>query len=212
MAFSEPEVRVLFPVPLVTIRLDGADELNRRLLGEVDRRRTSEPGLDRSNRYGWHSALDLFDRPEPAHTQLAREIEAMVAAVTAKLIPNLPDAVEMAHEGWVNVSPTHAINAPHDHPGGFWSGTYYVQVPTPDDGADNLSGAIEFIDPRGSIGANARLETPFTRGKFTARPVAGMCLMWPSFLRHWVHPNRSSGDRVSVAFNSRFIRATDVSA
>lgn len=212
MAFSEPEVRVLFPVPLVDIRLDGSDELNRRLLREIGQRQKSEQGLDRSNRYGWHSALDLFNRSEPAHAELAREIEAIVAAVTAKLVPDMPGSVRLAHEGWVNVSPTHAINAPHEHPGSFWSGTYYVQVPQPDDGEDKFSGAIEFIDPRGSIGANARIETPFTRGKFTARPVAGMCLMWPSFLRHWVHPNRSSADRVSVAFNSRFVREAIVPA
>ena len=103
-------------------------------------------------------------------------------------------------------SPTHAMNSPHDHPGCFWSGTYYVHVPTPEDESDRQSGAIEFIDPRGSIGSNAGLETPFTRGKFTARPSNGTCFIWPSFVRHWVHPNRSGEDRVSIAFNSRFTR------
>ena len=68
------------------------------------------------------------------------------------------------------------------------------------------SGALEFIDPRGSIGSKAGLETPFTRGKFTARPAAGNCLMWPGFVRHWVYPNRSPEERVSIAFNSRIAR------
>ena len=206
MAFDEPEVRVLFPVPFATIRLNGFEELNSRLLAEIAERRESEPGIDRSNRYGWHSKLDFFDRAEPAHRELAGEIEAMVAAMTARLAPDLPAALEAVHEGWVNVSPTHAMNSPHDHPGSFWSGTYYVQVPQPDDAEDKQSGAIEFIDPRGSIGSNARVETPFTRGRFTARPAAGTCLIWPSFMRHWVHPNRSAEDRVSIAFNSRFTR------
>jgi hypothetical protein len=80
-----------------------------------------------------------------------------------------------------------------------------VQIPEADR-SDRQSGAIEFIDPRGSIGSNAGLETPFTRGKFTARPAAGTCFIWPSFVRHWVHPNRSAEDRVSIAFNSRYIR------
>ena len=74
MAFDEPQMRVLFPVPFVTIRLDGFEELNRRLLGEIGERRKAEPGIDRSNRYGWHSALDFFDRAEPAHAELAGEI------------------------------------------------------------------------------------------------------------------------------------------
>lgn len=210
MAFSEPEVRVLFPVPFVTIRLDNAAELNERLLTEIAERRAIEPGVDRSNRYGWHSDLDFFDRQEPAHAQLAAEIEAMVAAATARLAPDLPARLRTIHEGWVNVSPIHAMNSPHDHPGSFWSGTYYVHVPEADE-ADPRAGAIEFLDPRGSIGSNANFETPFTRGKFTVRPVAGTCLIWPSFMRHWVYPNRSPEDRVTVAFNSRFTRGAKIS-
>jgi uncharacterized protein (TIGR02466 family) len=205
MAFDEPEVRVLFPVPFVTIRLQDAETLNPRLLAEIEQRRKVEPGIDRSNRYGWHSALDLFDRREPAHAQLAREIDAMVSSVTAKLVPDAPAGIGTSHEGWVNVSPTNAMNSPHDHPGSFWSGTYYVHIPEADE-SDRQSGAIEFLDPRGSIGSNAGLETPFTRGKFTARPAAGTCFIWPSFVRHWVHPNRSAEDRVSIAFNSRYTR------
>jgi uncharacterized protein (TIGR02466 family) len=206
MSFEEPEVRVMFPVPLVTIKLRNADKLNQRLLDEIAKRRKSEPGIERSNRYGWHSAPDLFQRVEPAHAELAREIDAMVAAASAKLMPELPTDLNARHEGWVNVSPTHAMNAPHDHPGVFWSGTYYIKVPLPANREDKLSGAIEFIDPRGSIGTNARMETPFTRSKFTVRPAAGTLLLWPSFVKHWVHPNQAKEERVSVAFNSWFSR------
>ena len=208
MPFQDPEVRVLFPVPLLTIRLDGSEALNRRLLAEIAKRRESEPGVRRSNRRGWHSAPDLFERTEPAHAELVREIKAMVAASTAKLMPELPRDFVGTHEGWINVSPTHAMNSPHDHPGAFWSGTYYVQVPLPADDEDKFSGAIEFIDPRGSIGTNARVEAAFTRGKFVVRPVAGTCLLWPSFLKHWVHPNHAEQDRVTIAFNSWFARRT----
>ena len=204
MAFDEPEIRVLFPVPFVTIRLHGHDALNRRLRREIRQRREAEPGIDRSNRYGWHSAVDFFDRKEPAHAELARHIKAMVAATTAKLIPDLAHSLDAILEGWVNASPTHAMNAPHDHAGAFWSGTYYVHVPAPDDQADKLSGALEFIDPRGAIGTSARIDTPFTRPKFTVRPAAGTCLLWPSFIRHWVHPNTSAEERVAIAFNGWF--------
>jgi uncharacterized protein (TIGR02466 family) len=206
MAFSEPEVRVMFPVPLVTMRLADADKLNAKLLREIGARRQSEEGIERSNRYGWHSATDLFQRREPAHAKLAAEIDAMVGAATAKLMPDLPAEMKVRHEGWVNVNPTHALNAPHDHPGVFWSGTYYISVPLPPADKDKLSGAIEFIDPRGSIGNSARMDTPFTRSKFTIRPAAGTLLLWPSFVRHWVHPNQSAEERVTASFNSWFVR------
>ena len=74
------------------------------------------------------------------------------------------------------------------------------------EGEDSLSGAIEYIDPRGAIGTNARFETPFTRTKFTIRPEVGTCLLWPSYVKHWVYPNGSADERVTVAFNSWFNR------
>ena len=206
MAFDEPAVRLLFPVPLVTVRLHDCTALNARLLAEIGARRAAEPGIDRSNRYGWHSDNDLFARTEPAHRKLAEELRAIVASSSAKLMPDLPGDLIPSHDGWVNVNPPGAMNAPHDHPGAFWSGVYYVQVPPPADPDDQLSGAIEFIDPRGSIGTNARFDTPITRTKFTVRPAAGTCLLWPSYLKHWVHPNQSAQDRVTIAFNSWFNR------
>jgi uncharacterized protein (TIGR02466 family) len=206
MSFQDPEVRVLFPVPFLTVRVDGFEELNRDLLKEIAVRRRTETGIRKSNHLGWHSAVDLFERTEPAQARLANELGAIIAACTAKVAPDLPKYLSGKHEGWINVSPSHAMNSPHDHPGAFWSGTYYVHVPPPDDPDDKFSGAIEFIDPRGSLGTNAKLETPFTRAKFTIRPAAGTCLLWPAFLKHWVHPNRSGAERVTIAFNSSFAR------
>ena len=207
MPFNEPEVRVLFPVPLLTFQLAGAAALNARLLPEVAERRRREPGVQRSNRNGWHSNNDLFARTEPAQAELALEIAAMLEAATAKLVPELPATMTAKVEGWINVGGLNAFNAPHDHPGVFWSGCYYVQVPAVDDADDVFAGAIEFLDPRGSIGSNGMIGAPFTRANFTARPAPGQCLIWPSFVKHWVHPNRSESERVTVAFNGWFVRA-----
>ena len=136
----------------------------------------------------------------------SREDKPLGTMGPLKLIPDLPADLAIRHEGWINASPRHAMNAPHDHPTVFWSGCYYVQVPTPDDPDDGFSGALEFIDPRGAIGSTARVEAPFTRKRFTFRPRSGTCLLWPAFLKHWVHPNRSDEERVSAAFNSWFVR------
>lgn len=207
MPFEDLDVGVLFPVPFITVKLKDSEELNRALLAEIAKRRRDEPGIDRSNRYGWHSEPDLFARTEPAHKKLISAIDGIVAAATKRLLPGLPGGLKVRHEGWINVNPTHAMNAPHDHPGAFWSGCYYIHVPPPDDPEDQLSGSIEFIDPRGALGSSAKIETPFTRSKCTVKPVPGTCLLWPSFLKHWVHPNNSSQERVSVAFNSWYSRS-----
>ena len=45
MPFKDPQVRLLFPVPFITIQLDDSEALNTRLLKEIAKRRRSEPGM-----------------------------------------------------------------------------------------------------------------------------------------------------------------------
>lgn len=209
MAFDAPEVNVLFPVPLLKFKLQGHQALNRGLLAEIAERRRAEEGKVASNRYGgWHSDKDLFERKEPAHAQLAAELTAMLEAATAKMLPDAKrDQLRMFSEGWINVNPTHALNAPHDHTGSFWSGCYYVHVPKPEGDQDPLSGVIEFLDSRGQLGEGRGIPSPFTRGNHLMRPTAGTALIWPGFLKHWVHPNASAEERVTIAFNAWFKKA-----
>lgn len=199
----------MFPVPLLMTTLGDCENLNRRFAEEAIARRAVEPGVDRSNRYGWHSNADFFQRKEPAHAELAGRIRDFVQNATRQTMPKLPANLAATCEGWVNINPTHAFNSPHDHPGSFWSGTYYAQVPLPDRDEDKMSGAIEFLDPRGSLGTSARIETPFTRSKFTLRPAAGTLLLWPGYIRHWVYPNMSKEDRFTVSFNAWYNRPKD---
>ena len=196
----------MFPVPLL-MQVEECEDLNRRFVAEALARRSSEAGVDRSNRYGWHSNADFFQRKEPAHAEVAAKIRAFVEQATKQMMPKLPKDLAVACEGWVNINPTHALNSPHDHPGSFWSGTYYAQIPLPEREEDKMSGAIEFLDPRGSLGTSARIETPFTRTKFTLRPAAGTLLLWPGYVRHWVYPNMSKEERFTVSFNAWFNRS-----
>ncbi len=204
MAFDDFQVRTIFPIPLVTTKLGDADRLNKLLLGEIAERRSQEEGVTRSNLGGWDSAPDLFARKEPGHAELAGLIDQAVRKASDQLMSGVTAKADMRYDGWVHVGPTGSMRGPHDHAGSFWSGTYYVAVPAAAEG-DEQSGAIEFVDPRGSIGTNALIRTPFTEPRFIVRPVAGSLLLWPSFLKHWAHPNRSEEERVTVAFNAWFV-------
>ena len=117
MSFKEPEALSLFPNPFLTVRVDDSEALNRDLLKEITKRRDAELGIKRSNQVGWHSATDFFQRSEPAHARLAADLAAIVAACTAKMMSDAAKDMLVRHEGWVNVNPTNALNAPHDHPG-----------------------------------------------------------------------------------------------
>lgn len=196
-------IQTLFPTPLATFTVDEAETLNRELLQEIEKRRASEQGEKKSNRQGWHSAYDLFSRKENAQARLAGIIREAVEQLTIKLAPHADLAkLRLDCDGWINVNPTGAYNTPHDHPGNLWSGTYYVATPDGGDAHDQ-SGRIEFIDSRSGLADNL-VKAPFAASKCGIRPKAGMLLIFPANLLHWVHPNAAAEDRVTIAFNARF--------
>lgn len=196
-------IQGLFPTPLATFHVDDAETLNRELLTEISRRREAEGGAARSNRQGWHSAYDLFKRKEKAQARLAAIIREAVTQATMKLAPNSDlSKLQMECDGWINVNPTGAYNTPHDHPGNLWSGAYYVAVPPAAEG-DPSSGSIEFIDTRASL-ATSHIKAPFTGARSSLQPKPGTLLLFPANVVHWVHPNTSEQDRITIAFNARF--------
>ena len=203
MPLELTDVRTLFPTPLVTFTIDDAD-LNRELLAEIEQRRASEPGLDRSNRQGWHSVSDFFQRREPAQAKLAGFMREAVLQATRQMAPDIDlSRLEMRCDGWINSSPTGAYNSPHDHAGSLWSGVYYVAMPT--DGADEArsSGRLEFLSSHRGLGKGP-ITAPFTASKLSVRPKPGWLLLFPSNVLHWVHPNASGEERVTIAFNAQF--------
>jgi uncharacterized protein (TIGR02466 family) len=191
----------LFQSPvLVFEKAEGAD-LNRRLLAEFDERRRRSDGISRSNRGGWHSEDDFFRRQEPASKELAQFIVQSLTTAERQYVKIEGERkAEVKLEGWINVNPRSAFNAPHTHPNFAWSGCYYVNQPVVEDGR---SGAIEFLDPRAGIGGWPMTKSELTRTKVTMRPKPGTLLIFPSYLVHWVYPNEQEEERVSVAFNAR---------
>ncbi len=102
---------------------------------------------------------------------------------------------------WMNANPPGGFNAPHTHPGAHWSGVYYVSQPTVETGT---SGMIEFLDPRTDLPNWRILKSPAFRAKKKIRPAAGEIVIFPSYLMHWVYPNETDEERVSIAFNATF--------
>src|SRR5688572_31411066 len=87
MSFKVKSVETLFPTPLVICEIEDAARLNAALLDEIRERRRIEKSPPRSNRHGWQSQKDLFDRPEPAHRELAEAITKLVAQATKRMVP-----------------------------------------------------------------------------------------------------------------------------
>lgn len=195
-------IQPLFYSPLSIFQLENAEELNLKLLAETAARREHSPGLHRSNIRGWHSEDDFFDRAEPGCQTLRGHIIAAIRACTQSVSNGFDfGRFGIQAEGWINVLEPGGLNAPHDHPGWVWSGSYYIKVPEID---RDRSGNIEFFDPRTNVRTLTVDGAACFASNYPIKPQAGMLLIFPAYLRHWVYPNQSQEERVTVAFNARF--------
>ncbi|WP_066377811.1 MULTISPECIES: TIGR02466 family protein [unclassified Anabaena] len=102
-------------------------------------------------------------------------------------------------KAWVNVNPTGGYNVVHNHPNAFFSGVYYLQ-------ADQDSGEIAFLNPVSEQGLTMPHElihqsSIYTSDRYFYSPRKDLLLLFPSYINHYVHPNKSSEDRICVAFN-----------
>jgi uncharacterized protein (TIGR02466 family) len=209
-------VEALFYSPLLQFQISDCEALNRQLLEETDAIRARSSGVTKSNKKGWQSDADFFRRTEPGYTALRNHIVEAVLEATRRLSPNFDfKSNEPQMEGWINVNPPGAFNAPHTHPGSALSGTYYVSIPpdsvsiapeSPSIAPDAKSGTFEFIDPRVNAGSlSIEGATCFDHGVFV-KPKDGLMIIFPSYLRHWVYPNEEESERVSIAFNIRYLK------
>jgi hypothetical protein len=149
---------------MIALHQMEADGLNQRLLEEVLALWRTEPSADRSLSGEWRSRHDLFQR-NGACEKLCRTILKLSDGIVA--------------DGWINVNPPGAFNAPHCHPNARIAGVYYVATP---EGCGDLE----------------LLNGPKRR---SLAPQAGMFVLFPADIYHWVCPNKSSELRVSISWN-----------
>ena len=90
-------------------------------------------------------------------------------------------------------------NAPHIHPESAWSGVYYVDAGD-SDATDPHSGCLELLDPRPAASGVNTPGDPFGH-PVRIVPRAGLLVVFPSWLTHWVHPHSGSRERIAISFN-----------
>ncbi len=200
--FDTAEADFLFATPLARFTVKDHERLDKALLAEGARLRAIDEGVQKSNRGGWHSEGNIFDNP----ADCIQELRALATSAIHDLTRNISSKVDPAKltmklSGWMNANPMGGFNAPHTHPGAHWSGVYYVNQPDVEEGN---SGMIEFLDPRSDLPNWRILRADAFRLKKKIRPRAGEIVLFPSYLMHWVYPNESSEERVTIAFNATF--------
>ncbi len=98
---------------------------------------------------------------------------------------------------WVNLMPEGCYHAFHHHPHSVVSGTYYVDVP-------RGSSPLRIEDPRAPL----FMASPMRRIQEDLVPRAGEVILFESWLKHEVPPNRMKGLRISVSFNYELDRSS----
>lgn len=202
---KQTKYQKLFSTPLMRFKVQDCAVLNAALLMEGEQLRAGSSGVSKSNRGGWHSEGNLFESETPSIVQIKEAARDAVLTVTNKVNEKFnPDDFNLKLFAWMNANPVGGYNAPHTHPGAHWSGVYYVAQPDIEEGS---SGMIEFLDPRSDMQHWKILGASAFQQKLTFRPSVGDLIVFPSYLMHWVHPNQSREERVSIAFNATFRRS-----
>ena len=102
--------------------------------------------------------------------------------------------------GWINVNGPGDYNTPHCHPGGTWSGVYYIRTGPEVPDRPN-SGRIQFVDPRTRCDLGATPCIAHTRS-VGINPADGMLLIFPAYLEHYVLRIPAPASGITLAFNS----------
>jgi len=192
----------LFSVPLMTYVWPNSAGLNEQLRDRILSHAAQDCGVQATNVGGWHSANGNLEFLGELREALFQRMLAMVNEATGRLAGDrgLPSiAARWSFLGWANISETGAFNTMHTHPGMTWSGVYYVD--TGDSPGQNDSGILKFMDP--SPGSAASFLPFLARATPQIQPVAGLMLLFPSYVPHSVLPHRGSRSRISIAFNFR---------
>jgi uncharacterized protein (TIGR02466 family) len=194
------EAITAFPTLLGQSRVPDAEAMNQDLQTLILAEEARHVSLGRSNIGGWHSRTDFLNRPEPAVAALTNWLTWALRQMIHVTAGSGSFKGTLSVSAWATICRAGAYHAPHSHPDSAWSGVYYV-----DAGTNNpdrpLSGVLEFLDPRAGVEAVTAPGDPYG-SPVRVRPEAGLIVVFPSWLYHWVHPYAGQTPRIAVSFNA----------
>lgn len=146
----------------------------------------------RTNRQGWNSE-DMTVLERPTFAALRRAVRLACTNALGEMGQG-ERAFEL--QSWINLHDRGGFNFLHQHEGSLLSGGYYLQVPPG-------SGALVFRDPRpGVIHGFVKGGVPNGHADIHLSPTAGLLVLFPCWLEHYVEPHESDVPRVMIAFNA----------
>ncbi|HBE72415.1 MAG TPA: hypothetical protein DDW52_30130 [Planctomycetaceae bacterium] len=203
----EQSISLAFPTLIGQFKFQNSDSVNAGLLKQVLAKESSDASQQYANAGGWHSKGDLLEWPGSEVAQLRSWIGESLNAIVGAT-GQLPEVRgrpapkgRFRLTGWANVSRIGNYHRMHLHPQSAWSGVYYL---TESRSEIPLDGVLELYDPRHFAEMVDAPGAPYGQ-RVHIRPQAGLMVLFPSWLYHFVHPCKTEATRVSVAFNAAWI-------
>ena len=187
-----------FPTIIYIKDLPNALQLNQYLEQKIIQWSQQDKGEQKTNAGGWHSKTDMNKKEE--YNPLTKELFNMQDEIYQKEHLSLKPVLGNM---WANINYPGCYNRPHIHPNSLFSGVYFIKTP-------QKSGNLMVYDPRPGVqmtmptrkqGEIKNSYPPELWREVHYEPVAGRCIMFPSWLWHEVKPNESNDIRISVSFN-----------
>lgn len=197
------DILLSFSTPVLARTFPDHKSVNRGLSKLILDRANLSDGIVRSNVGSWHSDSDFLQWDNEGVRPLVNFFCRSVKSLNDYAIGPELESGDMDASAWANVSHSGDYHQPHHHPESDWSGVYYVADGVgPDDEIGARAGRIEMLDPRSGVSMLNTPGHPFL-GNLQFKPEAGLMLIFPSWLTHYVHPHGGSLARISVAFNAK---------
>ena len=179
----------IFPTSFYTANIFEYDENEKYKNFLIDLSKKTS-GKVRSNRGGWQSDTDLWN--QEVFKSLLEKTTSITQSIIENISTNKPKQV--IRSMWANINPKGGGNFTHVHPSGWMSGVYYIQLPK-----DN--NVITFEDPRPARMMDFQRSCLVSDEYFSHHVEVGDLILFPSWLPHFVLPNTSDENRISISFN-----------
>ena len=155
--------------------------------------KSKDKGKILSNYGGWQS--QNFTKINKNFKSLFDNINISVKEIEKNL--NLEKKLSL-DTFWFNINYIGSFNRPHNHPGCVVSGIYYVSIP-------KNSGSIIFLNEDiDSFFKYVKNYNEYNSSIWQIKPEENKCVLFPSYLKHYVEPNLNKKERISISFNYGF--------
>lgn len=183
----------LFPTRVWQAQLDALEPYFEAWVSRVLALRAADPEpAGRTVRQGWNSkGFTLLEQPEFAPLR-----EAIRAACTLALTEMGQGERPFELQSWVNLHDRGGFNFLHMHEGSLLSGSFYLKVPAG-------SGDFVFRDPRPGVLHNfVKGGVPNGHADVHLTPSAGLVVLFPCWMEHYVETHEDDAPRITIAFNA----------